>query len=86
MFAVYLHHYGYTATQVLDEYAKTFFALCAQMYRVQATKNLELLAVTNSAFNGGKEADKLVSQLKKQASGTDKLLNEAKTLREARGL
>lgn len=84
MFAVFLTEYNYTAKEALAEYAQTFFALCGQMYRIQASRSLLDISNINAGSNGGKEADSYVSQLKKQAQGQDKLIEEAKTIRRAR--
>jgi len=80
MFAVFMQHYSYTANEALNEYAKRFFALCAQMYRNKAISSLDLISNVSASMDG-KANSGYIDILKKQAEGNDKMIQEAKTIR-----
>lgn len=81
IYAEFIRFYGYTAEEALQEYAKRFFALANSMYRVSAGERLKELSIVNAGVNGGKGADSLVSDLKKQLKGNEGVLNEVRNIK-----
>ena len=81
MFAEFIRHYSYTAEQALDEYAKRFFALVNSMYRVQAKEAIMALHVGSAGNTGGKDAQKVLDQLNKQAKGNQAILEEVRIIK-----
>jgi len=81
MFSEFLHFYNYSADQALNEYARRFFGLANQMYRLQGKYSLNKLVIANNATNGGSEAEKLADELRKQARGNHGILEEVRTVK-----
>lgn len=82
MFSEFLHFYNYTADSALNEYAKRFFALVNQMYRLQGKYSLNELVIANNAVNGGSDAEKLADELKKQAKGNHGIIQEVRNIKK----
>ena len=83
MFADFISHYSYTADQALGLFAKTYFALVAQMHRIKARESLSAYVTVAAAMSGGNDAKKVIDSLQKQEKGLEGILHEARTLREA---
>jgi len=77
----FMRFYNYTTTQALDELAKTFFSLVNSMYRLQAKESLEAIVNTSTAMSGGGEADKVISELKKQEKGVSGIVDEVRIIK-----
>jgi hypothetical protein len=63
-----------------DEYARVFFSLVNEMYRLKAKESLNHIS-EYAAANGGAD---IVDQYKRQAEGNTKIIEQAKLLREIR--
>jgi hypothetical protein len=74
MVAEFIRFYGYTADQVLDEFAVRFFSLCNSMYQLQAHE--ELRRMTSSNPN-----EEVIEGYKKQAKGLPGILDEVRIVR-----
>lgn len=81
MFGEFIHYYNYTADEALNEYAKRFFGLVNSMYRLVARDKLTQLIINNNATIGGKEAEKLADELKKQSKGNQGVLEEVRNIK-----
>ena len=77
MYVEFLSFYNYTAEQALSEYAKRFFALVSQMYRVKAKQLLEQYSIFGAA-QSGKEGKSVIEQLQKQQRGIEGIIQEVK--------
>lgn len=77
----FMQFYSYTASQVLDEYARTFLSLVNAMYRLKAKESLSSIANTATATHGG---DGYVNELKKQERGIHGILEEVKVIKSIR--
>lgn len=73
----FIRFYGYTLTQVLDEFAVTFFSLANDMYRIQATEIIN----NATAFNMN---DEVLAQVRKQQRGLSGLVEEVKIAKRMR--
>lgn len=80
MYAEFIRFYHYTAEEALNEYAKRFFALCSQMYRVKAKESLSDYMV-NAAVQSGQDGKKVVEELQKQEKGIEGIIQEVKYAR-----
>lgn len=81
MIPEFMRFYGYTATDTLQELARTFFSLVNSMYRLQAKESLEAIVNTSTAMSGGSEADKVISELKKQEKGVSGIVEEVRNIK-----
>lgn len=81
MFAEFLHFYNYTADTTLNEFAKRFFGLVNQMYRLQGKYSLNSLVIANNAANGGSEAEQLADDLVQQSRGNHGILEEVRIVK-----
>ena len=69
MFAFFLQNFpGYTAEDVMNEYAIRFFALCKQAARLRAVELLELAEITVLPHLKKHAQQKLLQDLQKKAS------------------
>lgn len=82
MIPEFMRFYQYTTSDVLDEVAKTFFALVNAMYRIQAKESLESIQNASVAFSGGSEADNVISGLKKQHRGISGIVEEVRNIKK----
>ena len=83
MIPEFMHFYKYTLAQVLDEYAVSFYALHAAMYRLKARHALNTIGSYATA-QGGDKSDEYLSELRKQERGLPGILNEVKIAKKAR--
>lgn len=77
---------GYKASDVLDEYARTFFAMLNQMIRIEAQERIYSIIDNASAYGGGDDAERHMKELKDQYDGPDKFIREAKVLKGVRNV
>lgn len=77
----YMRFYGQSVSQALSEYAVTFFSLINAMYRIQARENMSDLTIINAATNGGDNANKVVSELRKQEAGLTGIIKEVRNIK-----
>jgi hypothetical protein len=82
MFADFIHFYGYTADKALSEYAKRFFSLANSMYRIKGLDNINNLVIASNATSGGSNAEKLMTEFKKQAKGNHGILEEVRIIKK----
>jgi len=82
MFADFIHFYGYTAEQALNEYAKRFFSLANSMYRIKGVDSINQLVIASNAASGGDNAQKLMNEFKKQAKGNHGILEEVRIIKK----
>lgn len=80
MIPEFMRFYGYTLTQVLDEYAISFFSLINSMYRLQAREQIRDI-VSVSAGMAGKDGQNTVDELKKQERGLHGVVEEVRTIK-----
>jgi hypothetical protein len=80
----FISYYGYTNSQVLDEFARVYFALTAEMKKGRAAARLERIQDNAIPNGGGEEAKSIVNDLIKDAEGNDQIIQQAKNLRSIR--
>lgn len=76
----FMRFYGYTASSTLDEYARTFFGLLNQMFRLQAEEALTDINTTSAAMSG-KDGQSVIDGYKKQAGGLHSIVQEVRTVK-----
>lgn len=72
--AEFIRFYNYTIEQALNEYAKTFYSLLNDMYRIQATETLNMVYANNAT-------EELINKLQKQEAGISGIVKEVKIVR-----
>lgn len=82
MLPEFMRFYKYTASQTLDEFAVTFFALLNSMHRLQAREAIQTIAYNSAAFSGGKEASSIMDNLKKQEKGLHGIVQEVRSIKK----
>lgn len=85
MIPEFMRFYNYTTIDsVMNENARTFFALMNQMYRLQAKESLNLLQTVGAAFSGGSDYQSVKDALIKQAKGLHGILQEVNLIKKIR--
>ena len=82
MIPEFMRFYSYTLIDVLNENARTFFALINSMLEITAREMLNSITVHRGAIS---EDNKVVEELQKRQQGLSKIINEVKTANNARG-
>lgn len=78
MIPEFMRFYSYTASETLNEAARTFFGLINQMYRIQAQEALTSINTTGAGMAGAKDAAPVIDGYKKQAKGLHGIVEEVK--------
>lgn len=79
----FIRFYGYSLTEVMNEFAVSFFSLVNSMYRIQATERLEGILEVATGMSG-KESRDVITKLEEQSEGANKYIEQAKTLKGIR--
>jgi hypothetical protein len=79
----FMQFYKYTVTQVLDEYARTFYSLVNAMYRIKASQSITEIGNVASAMSG-KDGQDYVESLRKQEKGIHGILKEVRIAKKAK--
>lgn len=82
MFPQYLRFYGYTASEALNEFAITFFALVNAMHRLSADEALGRITESSVAFSGGSDGAKIIDEYKKQSKGISGIVEEVRNIKK----
>jgi len=82
MFTEFIHYYGYTADEALNEYAKRFFGLVNSMFRLKGNERLTSLYIASAGANGGSDAEKLATEFRKQSRGNHGVLQEVRNIKK----
>lgn len=80
MIPEFIRFYGYTAQEVLHEYAITFFSLVNSMYRLQAREQLRQIVAVSAGMNG-KESQSTISEIEKQEKGLHGIVQEIRNVK-----
>ena len=77
MIPEFMRFYRYTVSDVLNEYARTFFSLVNSMFEIHAREMLDDITISS--------ADKgVVAELTKRQKGLASIIEEVKIARNAR--
>ncbi len=76
----FIQYYGYTVEQAMSEYAKTFYSLVNDMYRLKARD--ALMVAQGVAIGMGNE--QALKSLEKQERGLSGFIREVKLVRKLR--
>lgn len=79
MIPEFMRFYNYTASDVLDEYARTFFSLVNSMLEISAKELLNNIMVIKTAES--KDGSKIIEQLYKQQRGLGAIIKEVKVVK-----
>ena len=77
MIPEYMRFYNYTVTEVLDEYARTFFALANSMFEIHAREMLDAIAVSSANQD-------TINELNKRQKGLGAIIEEVKIAKNVR--
>lgn len=83
MIPEFMRFYSYTLTQVLNEYAVSFFSLVNSMYRLLAREQIRDI-VSVSAGMAGKDGQSTIDELKKQERGLHGVVEEVRVAKEVK--
>lgn len=84
MVAEFIKYYGYSASGVLAEFARTFFSLMNEKVKLESKERINLIENITIARGTNPNGEKVVQQLFDKSEGVEKYIKAAKTLREAR--
>jgi len=82
MIPEFIRFYNYTASDVLNEYARTFFSLVNSMYEISAAESLTNIMELRAS--NSKDGDKVITSLQKQNRGLGAIIKEVKVVKETR--
>ena len=82
MIPEYMRFYKYTVSDVLNEYARTFFSLVNSMFEIHAREMLD--DITISTASNSKDGNTIVSELIKRQKGLGAVIEEVKIAKNAR--
>ena len=77
MIPEYMRFYKYTVSDVLNEYARTFFSLVNSMFEIHAREMLDNITISSADKN-------VVAELTKRQKGLGSIIEEVKIARNAR--
>lgn len=80
----FIRFYGYTATEVMQEYAVTFFALVNAMYGLKSTEMLEAVYVGTIPNMEKKDAENAIDKIKQGSLGLEGYLEQARNIRNVK--
>lgn len=82
MIPQFMRFYSYTMTEVMDEYARTFFTLINSMFEIEAREMLDDIAVVS--VPNSKDGNKVVEELQKRRKGLGGIIEEVKVAKGTR--
>ena len=80
MIPEFIRFYGYSLEAVLNEYARSFFALLNSMYQLEAKESLINITNMSTAF-GSDNGNDVISNLEKQRKGIGGIVNEVRVIK-----
>jgi hypothetical protein len=83
MIPEFIRFYGYTRSQVLGEYARSFFAMVNSMLELSAKEMLDRIIVNNTNYD--ESGRSTINRLERQCRGLDAIIEEVKIAKAARG-
>lgn len=83
MIPQFARFYGYTITDILNEYTIVFFSLVNTMFEINAKEMLNGITVQGAV--NGKNGQSIITSLEKQAKGLGAIIEEVKVAKSVRG-
>lgn len=81
MIPEYMHFYKYSVSDVLNEYAQTFFSLVNSMFEIHARELLDNITVTAAS---NEKSGSIINELIKRQKGLGAIIEEVKVAKNAR--
>lgn len=82
MVAEFIRYYNYKASDVLVEYARTFFSLMNEKIKLESKERVNLIENMTIGNGSHPNGESVVKKLIENAEGTEQFIKAAKLLRE----